>query len=266
MTTALPNLLEFAIDTVRRAGAVTLDYFQSTRLQVDAKADGTPVTEADRRAEQLIRERIADKFPEHAIMGEEFGERPGHPLPGSRPPRYRWIIDPIDGTKSFVHGVPLYGVMMGLEIDQSPALGVINFPATKELIAAARGLGCRYNDRLCQVRPCPDLAQATVLASGLHAFHATGLAAGFDRLLARTRIFRTWGDCYGYMLVATGRADIMIDPIAELWDASPLLPIITEADGRFTDLSGKETIYGHSALATNGEIHDQVLAILKQPN
>ncbi len=261
-TPSLPGLLEFAIDLSRRAGAVTLEYFQSARLRVDYKPDATPVTDADRSAEQLIRERIAEAFPDHAIMGEEFGERPGHIGPDRRPPRFRWIIDPIDGTKSFIHGVPLYGVMIALEVEDRPSLGVVHFPALNETVAAARGHGCLFNDARCRVSETGSLSDATLLSSAVTNFERIGRQAGFDRLLAATKYFRTWGDCYGYALVATGRADIMIDPLLEVWDAAPMVPILTEAGGVFTDLAGEPTIHGRSGIAANARLHAQALAML----
>lgn len=273
--TLLNGLLDFATQLAVQAGSLTLRYFQSTRLHIDYKADTTPVTEADRQAEALIREKIAETYPDHAIMGEEFGEQPGHlggPVAGQRP-RYRWIIDPIDGTKSFVHGVPLYGVMIALEIDDVPALGVVHFPALNETVAAARGCGCFFNGARCRVSTVDKLADALVVASvvptvldaGPDRDRAAGGAnrqAGFEQLMRSARLFRTWGDCYGYAMVATGRAEIALDPVMAVWDAAPMLPIITEAGGRFTDLSGEATIRGGNAVATNGRLHDAVLAAL----
>ncbi len=257
---SLENLLEFAVDLCKRAGEITLEHFQSTRLTVDAKADGSPVTEADRSAELLMRETIAGAFPGHAIFGEEFGERPGHG--GSPAPRHRWIIDPIDGTKSFIHGVPLYGVMVGLTIDDTPAVGVCHFPALGETVAAARGLGAHFGDSRCHVTETSELADATVLASDVKGFAATGRQAVFDDLLSKTRYFRTWGDCYGHCLVATGRADVMLDPRFAVYDAAPLAVILPEAGGRFSDWTGAARIDGGDGISTNGQLHEKVLAVL----
>lgn len=258
---SLAGMLEFAIDLAKSAGAITLDYFQSSRLKIDDKADGSPVTEADRGAEQFMRERIADAFPAHAILGEEFGERPGH-IGGSPAPRHRWIIDPIDGTKSFIHGVPIYGVMIALEIDGVPAAGVCHFPALGETVAAGRGLGCHFNDVRCTVNQTADLADAIVLASDLAGFAITGRQAGFEELLSKTKYFRTWGDCYGHCLVATGRAEIMLDPRLAEWDAAPLAPILAEAGGRFTGWDGSDSIRAGDGISTNGLLHDQVRTVL----
>ena len=272
-TPPLNGLLDFAVDLATKAGSLTLRYFQSARLRIDYKADATPVTDADRAAESFIRERLAEAYPDHAIMGEEFGERPGHPG-NSATPRFRWIIDPIDGTKSFVRGVPLYGVLIGLEVDGVSALGVIHFPALNETVAAARGCGCRFNGTTCHVSQTDRLADATLLSSALFSLGDNGPGGGgaagagdadpgYDKLLRSVKHFRTWGDCYGYALVATGRADLMLDPKLAAWDCAPMLPILAEAGGRFTDLRGEATIHGQSGLASNGKLHDEVLALLK---
>ena len=258
----LAEMLEFAEETARRAGALTLDLFQSARLHIEAKADGSPVTEADRRAERLIRERIGEYFPAHAILGEEFGATGGAGGSPGTAPRHRWIIDPIDGTKSFVHGVPLYGVMLALEIDGTPSLGVLHFPVLNETVAAATGLGCHFNGVRCHVDATADLSAATVLASGVNAFYRRAKQDAFATLLAHTKIFRTWGDCYGYALVATGRAQIMLDAQLEVYDAAPMLPILAEAGGRFSDWQGRATAAGGDGIGTNGLLHEQVLALL----
>ena len=207
-------------------------------------------------------------------MGEEFGEQPGHlGQPGQvGKPIFRWIIDPIDGTKSFIRGVPLYGVMIALEVDSVAALGVLHFPALDETVAAARGLGCRFNGVRCQVSQTDKLADALLLSSAVPGRHTLAeprdgrddLAANarLDKLVRSVKLFRTWGDCYGYAMVATGRAEIMLDPRLAIWDCAPMLPIMLEAGGKFTDLRGEPTIYGASGVATNGRLHDEVLAII----
>lgn len=253
MPPALTDLLDVAVDAAVAAGRLTLAYFNNG-VEVDRKADSTPVTIADRDAERLIRSAIQRHFPAHAILGEEHGQTPGDP-------NYRWIIDPIDGTKSFIHGVPMYGVLIGVEVKGRAEVGVVYLPATDELIAAATGHGCTWNGRRAKVRPTASLAEATLLCTSPSS--AVKRSDAYERLAAATRLQRGWGDCYGHVLVATGRADIMLDPAMNPWDAAPLLPILTEAGGRYTDWQGNPTIHGKDALATNGILHDAVLAITR---
>jgi histidinol-phosphatase len=248
------ELLDFAVDVAWRAGKVTLEYFQ-TQLSIERKADNSVVTVADRRTEQTIRELIRSRFPDHNIIGEEYGED----VSGSD---YNWIVDPIDGTQSFVHGVGFYGVLLGLEYRNEPILGVVNCPAVDEMIYAARGEGCYWNGRRARVSSTQNLKDALWCASGAEYFEMAGKSDAWKRLNSTTARYRTWGDCYGYVLVATGRADVMVDPIMHVWDCAPLLSIITEAGGRFTDWKGEATIRGGNAVATNGALHDSVLAVL----
>ncbi|HET7322631.1 MAG TPA: inositol monophosphatase family protein, partial [Longimicrobiaceae bacterium] len=219
--------LDLAVAAARAAGELTLRWFQKGPA-VELKADASPVTEADRAAEQRLRERIRARYPDDGILGEEGGEEPG------RSGR-RWVLDPIDGTRSFIHGVPLYGVMVALEAGGEPVLGVLHFPALGDTVAAARGLGCRWNGRPARVSATARLADALVLTSGdLPATRVPGL----QRLSESAGSFRTWGDCYGYALVATGRAEAMLDPELKVWDAAAVRPVIEEAGGVFTDWSG----------------------------
>ena len=248
----LSDLLDVAVDAAYLAGKRTLAYFQ-TGVQPDIKADNTPVTIADREAEKILRARILQSFPDHAILGEEEGE-----TAGSAP--YRWIVDPIDGTKSFITGVPLYGVLVAVEVEGEPKVGVIYLPGVNEMIAAADGLGCRWNGRPCRVSTTDKLENASVMTSSI--LTAQRRSDAFDRLVAKTRLQRTWGDAYGYALVATGRADIMLDPIVNPWDVAPMLPILREAGGHFSDWKGNATVHGGDAIATNPHLKDAVLEIL----
>jgi histidinol-phosphatase len=252
----LRSLLDFAVDLAWRAGKITLEYFQTQPL-IERKADQSVVTVADRRAEETIRNLIRSRFPQHNIVGEEYGEEVGSS-------DYTWILDPIDGTQSFVHGVPLYGVLIGLEYRREAVLGVVNCPAVEDMAYAARGEGCYWNGRRARVSDTASLQQATASTSGVEYFAKAGRSAAWDRLTAGTTRFRTWGDCYGYVLVATGRADIMVDPIMNVWDCAALLPLITEAGGKFTDWKGDATIRGGDAVATNGILHASVLSVLSQ--
>lgn len=251
---SLESLLEVAVGAARAAGLHTLKYFK-TDLSIETKSDNTPVTRADREAEQIIRGIVGEKFPKHTILGEEDGEKLGADS------RFRWIIDPIDGTKSFIHGVPLYGTLIGVEIDGRPKVGVCYIPAMDEMLAAAAGLGCHWNGKRANVSPIERLEDATLLVGS--PVSAMRRSDAFERLAARAKLTRGWGDCYGYVLVATGRAEVMIDPAMNLWDCAPLLPILQEAGGHFTDWKGVATIHRPEAAGTNAGVHRQVIDILR---
>jgi histidinol-phosphatase len=251
---SLHSLLDFAQELAWQAGKITLSYF-GTNVVPELKADQTPVTVADREAEQRLRASIEACFPEHGILGEEFGET----NPGAR---YRWILDPIDGTKSFVQGVPLYGVLIGLERDGQPVLGVCYLPALDEMVAAARGEGCTLNGRRVQVSQTSQLCDAVLLSSDAESFAQYGRGPAYDELRSNVKFARTWGDCYGHILVATGRAEVMLDPVMNVWDCAALLPIVQEADGTFSDWNGTPTIHGGNAISTNGLLFDDVMRIV----
>lgn len=250
----LAEYLEFARELAREAGQVTLKYFRKN-VHIESKSDESPVTIADRETEQFIRAAIRQRYPEHGILGEEFGEEnPGSP--------FRWIIDPIDGTRSFIHGVPLYTVLLALEHEGDSCLGVIHNPPLDETVAAAVGLGCTYNGAPCHVTKTSDLSKAYVHVTDYA--ELARLRPQFTQGLLRSAGFgRSWADAYGYLLVATGRADVMLDPVMSLWDSAALKPVIEEAGGRFTDLSGKATIHAKDTVATNGLLHEAVLALTK---
>lgn len=255
----LAELRAFAIDAARAAGRVTLEYFGGD-LTVERKADATPVTVADRRAEELLRERLADRCPADGILGEEFGVAEGE---SGR----RWTLDPIDGTIAFVHGVPLYGVMIGLLDGEDAVLGVVHHPALGETVSAGRGLGCaRERGGAAPVGATVSgvdrLSEAMVLATDFGRLPGPDLGAAFARLRGAVRELRTWGDCWGHGLVATGRAEAMIDPKMSPWDSVPLQPIVEEAGGRFTTVAGEARPDGGSAISTNGAIHDRLLGLL----
>ena len=253
---SLSQLLDFAQDISWQAGKITLRYF-GTGLVPELKTDQSPVTVADREAEEYLRAQIMRQFPDHGILGEEWGAV-------NEGARYRWILDPIDGTKSFVQGVPLYGVLVGLERDGEPVLGVCNIPALGELVAAARGQGCTLNGRRVGVSSVSTLGDAVFLQSDAPSFVAYGRSAVYDELAQRSRITRTWGDCYGHIMVATGRAEMMLDPIMNAWDCAALLPILQEAGGTFTDWRGTPTIHGADAFSTNGHLFDAVMDVINR--
>jgi myo-inositol-1(or 4)-monophosphatase len=251
----LSNYLKFATETAYLAGRLTLGYYQSS-LSVDYKADDSPVTIADRKAEELIRSRIEDAYPGHAIIGEEFG------LKESQGATHRWIIDPIDGTKSFIRGVPLYGVLLGLEIEGRVEVGAAYFPALDEMIAAATGAGCWWNGRPAQVSPITDLKRAYFSTTSAQAFEKHGRIQTFNRLIRNCYYQVGWSDAYGYLLVATGRVDIMLDPVMNIWDCGPFPPILSEAGGYFGDWKGNPTIYAHESLATTQALLPNVLELI----
>jgi histidinol-phosphatase len=250
----LDDYLAFAIQTAIDAGGIALAHYQ-TGVAVELKPDRSPVTLADRGAEQAIRQAIADRYPDHSVVGEEYGA-------DERPSPFKWVVDPIDGTKSFVRGVPLFGTLIGLEIDGRVEVGVCHLPALGETVAAASGLGCTWNGRTARVSQTRSLEEATVLCSDSRMLgeRLGDRRQAFERA---TGLLRAWGDCYGYCLVATGRADVMIDPAMNPWDCAALVPILREAGGRFTDWAGAERIDGGDAVGTNGELHDAVLDLLR---
>jgi histidinol phosphatase-like enzyme (inositol monophosphatase family) len=255
MADELRELLDFAHEIAWQAGKITLRYFQ-TGVEVDRKADETPVTIADRSSEAHLRAAIAARYPGHAILGEEDG------LSGDAGATYRWILDPIDGTKSFVRGVPLYGVMVGLLREGQPVLGVVNFPALGEVVYAAQGHGCRWNGRPCRVSATASLRQGLVVSSVGHGYEQYGKGDAFQRILGAVDLFRTWGDCYGHILVATGRAEAAIDPQMNIWDAAALYPIVTEAGGRYSDWTGQPVIDGGDGISSNGAVHDELMRLI----
>ncbi len=244
--------LDFAVAIAREAGSLTLELFRRPDLAVEGKEDGTPVTAADRGAERLLRERIDSAHPGDAVVGEEETDTDG--TSGRT-----WILDPIDGTQSFVHGVPLYANLVALEDEHGPAVGVINIPALDECVWAGRGLGCFVNGEPTRVSDRTDLHGACIVTSGVDYWPS---AAALDEFVGRDAVIRTWGDAYGYVLVATGRAHAMVDPIVSRWDVAPMLTILPEAGGVFTDLSGSVTAEGGDALATNPALAPQILELV----
>ena len=250
----LANLLEIARRAAIVAGEVIMPLYNAGTV-VELKSDRTPVTLADRNAELAIREFLARECPGHGVLGEEFGETPGDG-------RHRWILDPIDGTKSFIHHVPLFGTLVALERDGLPVAGVIACHAVGETASGAIGLGAFLNGEPCHVSDTAKLAEATVSMTSITRM-VQGRSKGIARLAASCGLARAWGDCYGYLMVAAGRADVMIDPIMNLWDAAALYPIITEAGGGFSQWDGAPGI-GDSVVATNGLLHDAVIEALKE--
>jgi len=243
-----------AAELARLTGTVALRYYHS-RLNVETKSDGSPVTEADRAAETAARAWVRNRFPDDGILGEELGEeRTGAPR--------RWIIDPIDGTKSFIRGAPLWGSLVALCEGTRVLAGAAYFPAVDELLAAAPGAGCWWNGRRCHVSDVDSLDKATVLTTDERFRERPERARGWRAVSDAAAVSRTWGDCFGYLLVATGRAEAMCDPVLSPWDAAALQPIIEEAGGTFTDWDGVATAFGGSAIATNRRLANEVRALL----
>jgi len=254
MPTESPELLMYAAaDVARVAGDVALRHFRAA-LRVETKEDGSPVTIADREAERAARAWIEARFPHDGILGEEQGV--------SRPDAARrWVVDPIDGTKTFVRGVPLWGTLVAVAAGdpsagsgQAVLAGAAYFPAVGEIVAAGTGSGCWWNGSRSHVSTVDALGSATVLTTDERFTHRPDRRADWTRVAESAGIVRSWGDCYGYLLVATGRAEAMCDAIVGDWDTAPFLPIIEEAGGVFTDWDGRRTAFGGSAVATNAAL------------
>jgi histidinol-phosphatase len=248
--TDLDDLMQFAVSTTEAAGAITLRHFGSAA--VEFKGDGSEVTAADHASEAYIRATIEETFPEDGMLGEEGSIADGRS-------RRRWIFDPIDGTRSFASGVPLYGVLLALEVDGVPVLGCCHFPPLGKTLVAATGAGAWFDGRPARVSGVDRLEDARLVTSGLEYWRdwasEEGLA-GWQELTNSVRTVRTWGDCFGYFLVATGRAEIMADVAAgSLWDLAPMIPILSEAGGRFSTFGDGPPAPWRSALASNGLLH-----------
>ena len=243
------------------AGQQTLERFCENDLQVEKKNDRSPVTEADKNAELLLRQRIQEGFPEDSIVGEEFDN-----LVGTS--EYRWIVDPIDGTKSFICGVPLYATLVGIECDGESKIGVIFIPALEELIFAEIGVGAGYVQgdgefTVPRVSTTRSLSESCFVTSEVSTYDEVDRGTQYRALEKQAYITRTWGDAYGYLLVATGRAEVMVDPIMNLWDAAAILPVMVEAGGTFTDWNGNATIHGGEGIGTNAAVLQEVLTTIK---
>ncbi len=247
------DLIDFVVDIATGAGDITLEYFQDSDLEVEQKADGTPVTAADKLAERFLRDQIHARFPDDGIVGEEEADVAG--MTGRS-----WIIDPIDGTKSFTAGVPLYANLIAVVEHDEPILGLINLPALGEMVWATAGGGAFQNSEPCQVSSTADLSEAYVMTSELGYWPQGAL----ERLTIEGISVRTWGDAYGYALVATGRAAAMVDPLANIWDVAPMKVILEEAGGAFTSLAGQRSVADGSGVGSNGVIHDDLMRLLPE--
>jgi histidinol-phosphatase len=248
------SYLEAVATLAKLAGDFAMSHY-GKNLTVDVKQDGSPVTIADRGAEERARAWIEKHFPEDGILGEEFGDvRPNA--------KRRWILDPIDGTKSFVRRVPLWGTLVAITEGESVLAGCAYFPAVAETVAAGAGEGCFWNGVRCRVSSTATIAESTVTITDDRFAERPDRAAAWRQLASKASIARTWGDCYGYLLVATGRAEVMVDDIVAPWDAAALYPIVTEAGGSFTDWRGRATAFGGDIIATNAALARPVRDIL----
>lgn len=243
------SLVDLAVELATGAGALTRKWFDRGSLDFDTKDDGTPVTEADKAAERYLREQIGLAFPTDTVIGEE--EEPREGTSGRT-----WIIDPIDGTKSFTRGVPLYGTLLAVRDEHGPAVGVIVLPVLDEVVAAGRGIGCTHNGAPTSVNDTSDLAESYLMTSG---FDYWPDSEPRTRAVDSDLTVRTWGDAYGYVLVATGRAEAMLDPLINVWDIAPMQVIIPEAGGRVSDEDGEPWTEGRAFVASNGLIHDDLI-------
>jgi histidinol-phosphatase len=243
-----------AREAARRAGAVTWRYFL-TRTPARHKADQTPVTDADTNAESILRESLLRQFPDDGFLGEEFGECAGAS-------GFRWIVDPLDATKNFVRGIPLFATLVGLEASGQMAAGFVYVPVFDHLYHAVRGQGAYRNDQSIRVSAVERLDHAMLVYSSISWFDQTGTDREFLRLARSVARTRGFGDFYGYLLVAEGSADVMLEPAIAPWDIAALKPIVEEAGGRFTDWHGGDTIFGQGAVAANPRLHQLVMSCL----
>lgn len=266
MESGLDGRVAFALRLAVEASNTTLKYFRTDRFSVEKKRDKSPVTEADKETESVVRKLILDNFPGDSVIGEEMGN-----VTGST--EFEWIVDPIDGTKSFISGVPLYSTLVGMTFRGEPTIGVIAIPALREIVIAAKGLGAWYGMVDLQNNPLPmtraqvsrqsSLEDGLLVTSQADNFSHRSASAAYSKLEATAYVTRTWGDGYGYLLVATGRAEVMVDPIVNPWDVAAVAPVIEEAGGRFSSWDGRYDIRAGHCVGSNGLVHEAVLTELR---
>lgn len=237
--------MEFALTAAKEAGKLVMPYFRAG-ITSERKRDNSPVTQADREAETLLRDRITARFPRHSILGEEFGEE-------TNDRSVRWLIDPIDGTKSFIYGVPLFAVLVALERDNEPVLGVAHFPALGESLWAEIGAGAFLDGHAIRVSDTAKLEDALVLTGSIANFEKHGNLPKVLEIARNCFTMRSWGDAYGHCMVAKGKAEIMMDPVVKIWDTSAVSLIVSEAGGRVTDFFGNSTHRSGNLVSTNGK-------------
>jgi myo-inositol-1(or 4)-monophosphatase len=259
----IQNLLTLALQATTIAkGEIMSHYGQN--VSVEWKPDNTPVTIADRNAEQAVRDFFAKETPGFGFIGEEFGRTDPQA-------EYQWILDPIDGTKSFVRGVPLFGTILGLYQAGTPLLGIIALPALNSVLHASQGAGAWVDGVRVNTSKVSRLEESTVLSGTINTMEARGYGEAFARVRKSAQLYRGWGDCYGYYLVACGRAEVMVDPVVSIWDISAMPVIFAEAGGQFSEISGNTRLLddsghiiagpeGYTGVATNGILHSAVLS------
>lgn len=250
------NRYEVMRDAAQKAGDLALGYFD-TGLEFEMKSDFSPVTLADREAEKLLRQTIANSFPNDALLGEEFGEQPGST-------GFRWIIDPIDGTRSFIRNIPIWGTLVGLEYNGQQIGGVAYVPCWKQMFHAIQGNGAFRDERRISVSRTEELKQSLVSYSSFGFFKAGNKGMAFQEMLNCCERSRAYADFYGFVLVAQGSVDLMVEYGVHIWDVAGLKVIVEEAGGRFSDWEGNPTIDRPDALATNGKLHNAALEILRR--
>jgi len=251
------NRYELAVEGAEDAGKLAMSHFDCG-VTVEWKADESPVTVADRQAETYLRALILKHFPNDALLGEEHGE-------GTGSSGYRWIMDPIDGTRSFVRGIPIWATLVGLEYKGELVAGVAHLPAMAQTYRALRGEGAFRDDRRIHVSDVADLAKAHLYYSSVSWFTRVGAEKAFLDLVRVTERQRGFGDFYGFVLVAQGAGDIMLEHGVHAWDVAALIPIVEEAGGKMTDWKGAVDISKPDVLATNGKLHSTVLKLLPEP-
>ena len=248
--------MNFAKQLAYRAGRITLSYFDKG-IHADLKADESPVTAADRAAEEFVRGEIEKAYPTHAIVGEEFGEKAGAGNP------FRWIVDPIDGTKSFIRGVPTYSVLIALEVEGVVRASAVCFPAMDKLLYAGEGLGAWENGKRAHVSNVSNLKDAVFTFTSWSGFRTRKRLDVFENLHRDCFFCRGWSDAYGYYLVATGRAEIYLDPGVKIWDVAPFPIILKEAGGFFGSWEGEEGHIFEEGLAVNAALRSEVLKLTR---
>jgi myo-inositol-1(or 4)-monophosphatase len=246
------DLISFIKFLALESGKIIKSYFRIP-VDIDLKEDNSPVTIADRKAEEYLRESIMKEFPDHGILGEEFGEI--NPVA-----EYKWVLDPIDGTISFICGTPLFGTLIALLKNGEPVLGLINLPVLNELVIGDNTT-TTLNDKKVEVRECTKISDAVLLTTDIKSFGKDSYK-GFDSLVSKAKMIRSWGDCYGYYMVASGYADIMVDPVMSVWDKMALIPIIRGAGGIITDINGHDPLEGKSIIASSAGIYSEVIKII----
>lgn len=247
--------LEFAKSLVAELGAIASRCFHG-HFDVETKPDSTLVTNADKEIEKLVEERIRSQFPSDGILGEEFGDRPGRS-------GFRWIIDPIDGTHNFVRRIPLFATLIGIEEEGEVAAGIIHSPEMRETYWASRGLGAYLNGRPIRVSEISKLSEAQLIYPSFSKLaNNPRFRQALFELAEMAFRSRGFGDYFGHVLVASGRAEIMMEPDTSPWDMAPIKILLEEAGGVFTDLEGRKTIYGKGAVSANPFLHDQVMRAL----